>query len=480
MSARDTPGAMTSEAVSGTPWSLAVVGHTNTGKTSLMRTLTRDERFGEVCDAPSTTRDVRGAMLLADGTPMVALYDTPGLEDAVGLETFLATMPGSFPDPVARIERFLGGDHDAGRYEQEAKVLRAALASAAVLYVVDLREPVLERYRAELRLLSACGRPLMPVMNFAHSNEARLQEWQTQLARLGLHVQAVFDTVVYSPEAEKQLMHKLGVLLEAARPAFDTLWQCRVRDRRAQRLAATQLIARMLIDVAGAREWVPDGGDQSAGLVALQQRIRDAERRCLQELLELYRFELGAWLPPALPLDEHGQWTRDVFDPEALREVGIKAGSAAAAGGMAGLAIDAMTGGLSLGAAALVGAGLGALWGASGDLGPRMLARLRGYRSLMAAPETLALLANRQCRLLAALLQRGHAAQAPLSASAFAGPGGWPSSEVRNETLRARSHPEWSRLNESNLADVPQQRVDALAHAVSAQVAEQGGAVRDS
>lgn len=475
MSTRETDDASTPAVPSGTPWPLAVVGHTNTGKTSLMRTLTRDERFGEVCDAPSTTRDVRGAVLLADGRPMVALYDTPGLEDAVGLETFLASMPGSFPDPVARIETFLGGDHDAGRYEQEAKVLRAALSSAAVLYVVDLREPVLERYRAELRLLSACGRPLMPVMNFAHSNEARLQEWQAQLARLGLHVQAVFDTVVYSAEAESQLMHKLGVLLEAARGAFDTLWRCRVRDRRAQRLAATQLIARMLVDVAGARQSVADGGDLGAALALLQQRIREAERRCVHELLELYRFELGAWRTPELPLDERGQWTHDVFDPEALREVGIKAGSAAAAGGMAGLAIDAMTGGLSLGAAALVGAGLGALWGASGDLGPRMLARLRGYRNLMAAPETLALLANRQCRLLVALLQRGHAAQAPLSPSSSvpAGAGGWPSVEIRNETLRLRSHPEWSRLNEAGLADVPQARVNALAQAISAQVVEQ-------
>ena len=40
------------------PLSLAVVGHTNTGKTSLLRTLLRDGAFGEVADAPSTTRHV--------------------------------------------------------------------------------------------------------------------------------------------------------------------------------------------------------------------------------------------------------------------------------------------------------------------------------------------------------------------------------------------------------------------------------------
>ena len=49
------------------PLRIAVVGHTNTGKTSLMRTLTRDTGFGEVSSRPSTTRHVEGARLLADG-----------------------------------------------------------------------------------------------------------------------------------------------------------------------------------------------------------------------------------------------------------------------------------------------------------------------------------------------------------------------------------------------------------------------------
>jgi len=42
---------------------IAVVGHTNTGKTSLLRTLTRDVNFGEVADAPGTTKQVQGAQV---------------------------------------------------------------------------------------------------------------------------------------------------------------------------------------------------------------------------------------------------------------------------------------------------------------------------------------------------------------------------------------------------------------------------------
>ena len=67
------------------PLSLAVVGHTNTGKTSLLRTLLRDGAFGEVADAPSTTRHVERSAVSDGPDTLVYLYDTPGLEDAGGL-----------------------------------------------------------------------------------------------------------------------------------------------------------------------------------------------------------------------------------------------------------------------------------------------------------------------------------------------------------------------------------------------------------
>ncbi len=60
---------------------IAVVGHTNVGKTSLMRTLTRDVDFGEVSDRPATTRRVEGTGLFVDCRKVLELYDTPGLED---------------------------------------------------------------------------------------------------------------------------------------------------------------------------------------------------------------------------------------------------------------------------------------------------------------------------------------------------------------------------------------------------------------
>jgi len=143
---------------------LALVGHTNVGKTSLLRTLTRDIGFGEVSHRPSTTRHVEGARLLVDGESLLELYDTPGLEDAIALLDHLERIerPGERLDGPARTERFLEGSEARQRFEQEAKVLRQLLASDAGLYVIDAREPVLAKYKDELAVLAGCGKPLLP------------------------------------------------------------------------------------------------------------------------------------------------------------------------------------------------------------------------------------------------------------------------------------------------------------------------------
>lgn len=445
-----------------TPLNLAVVGHTNTGKTSLLRTLARDVRFGEVSDRPATTRDVQGVMLLADGAPVLALYDTPGLEDAPGVAALLAERHAQARDPVAAVEAFVAGDHGQGRYEQEAKVLRQLLRSDAALYVVDTREPVLAKHREELRLIAACGKPLMPVLNFVASDEADVAGWRAELARVGLHVLAEFDTVVYEPQAEQGLFDKLATLLEARRADFARLRSSRAAEREALIDAACRSIAGLLVDAAGARRHGAVDADSEALQTQLRDAVRGAEQRCVDELLALFRFELDTYRPPALPLQQ-GRWQLDAFDPETLRSFGIRAGSAAAAGGAAGLAVDAAVGGISLGAAALIGAGLGAGWSALRSFGQPWLDQLRGEQVIALEEPTLALLAARQVLLLRALLRRGHASQANLAPGSAQG---WPHPALRQATLRCRAHPEWSRLNGAREDAVPAASVQALVGAV--------------
>jgi hypothetical protein len=447
------------------PARLAIVGHTNTGKTSLMRTLTRDPRFGEVSDRPATTRDVRAVDLLVDDTALITLYDTPGLEDPDGLAAHLQTGRAA-ADPVAGIEWFLNGDHGEGRYEQEAKVLRQLRASDAALYVIDAREPVLPRHHTELRLLSDCGRPLLPVLNFVADTQARAAAWREGLARSGLHVVADFDTVVFEAQAEQSLLAKLQILLDARRAPLARFAQHRRKRQSELRDDACSRVARLLIDAAGVRQRVAVSAEGSVDTTDLEARITAVEQACVDDLLDLFAFDLGTYQPPVLPL-EQGRWQLDPFDPQALQLLGIRTGSAAAAGAVGGLSVDALLGGASLGAGAAIGAGIGALGSAYQQFGQPWVDRLRGYRTLVIEAPVLALLAARQVALLRALLRRGHAATQPLQAPVAQG---WPSTDVRKAVLQARTHPEWSALN--GAAEAPAGFLRTLTHALARAVDE--------
>lgn len=490
------------------PLRLAVVGHTNTGKTSLLRTLTRDTGFGEVSPRPGTTRHVEGARLLADGEAVIELFDTPGMEDAVALlEAVEATVrPGERVDGPERIARFLAAvdagasaagrtagqaepppaqTHAAGsgpqattpppdvpddaaglhdRFEQEAKVLRQVLASDAALYVADVRDPVLAKHRDELAALAWCGRPLLPVLNFVSAPESREEDWRVALGRLGLHAVVSFDTVAPAVDGERRLLEKLATLLDAYRPALERLLAARSRDAAARRAAAARLVAELLVDVAACRRSVAADADLAAAIAALRAEVRRREQDCVAALLALYRFRPDDVQSAELPLLD-GRWEEDLFSPEILRAAGIKAGMGAAAGAAAGLGVDLAVGGVTLGAAAALGALAGGLWQAVGEYGGRLKGKLLGYRSLTVDDAVLRLLALRQRRLLAALEGRGHAATAPV-VMADEDARRWRSGALPEALRRARAHPEWSTLG-------PGRRVDAAREAAVATLAEE-------
>ncbi|MDR6710425.1 small GTP-binding protein [Pseudomonas hunanensis] len=430
------------------PLKLAVVGHTNVGKTSLLRTLTRDVGFGEVSHRPSTTRHVEGARLSVDGEPLLELYDTPGLEDAIALLDYLERLerPGERLDGPARLERFLQGSEARQRFEQEAKVLRQLLASNAGLYVIDAREPVLAKYRDELEVLASCGKPLLPVLNFVASSQQREPEWREALARLGLHALVRFDSVAPPEDGERRLYESLALLLEDARPALQRLIDDQLAQRVARQHSAKRLIAELLLDCAACRRSVDaEPAAEAKAIETLREDVRQREQRCVEALLKLYAFRREDANAGELPLLD-GRWGDDLFNPETLKLLGVRLGSGVAAGAAAGAGVDLLVGGLTLGAAALAGAIAGGALQAARNYGSRLMGKLKGKRELTVADNVLRLLALRQQQLVQALERRGHAAQDSIRL-APADEKSWREGKLPEALGRARAHPQWSSLN---------------------------------
>lgn len=477
--------------VNNIPLNIVVVGHTNTGKTSLLRTLTRDTSFGEVDNAPGTTRQVAGATQWLNDKMALVWFDTPGLEDSVALRDWVETPETLSPadqnpqharlDGPQKIQRFLNSSLAHNRFEQEARVLDKVLASDAALYVIDARDPVLAKHRDELALLVACAKPIIAVLNFTAKSIdnpfSNIDAWIDILARNGLHVYVWFDTVSPALDAERHLFEALAQVLPKHKSLFVDLVAQTAAARLVRRNRAYELIADLIVDVASWR--LPTPSDESALKEAQhiqQSRIRAREQKCLNALLITYSFNKHDVLSMPLTLVQ-GRWETDLFAPEALREVGFELSKGAAAGALAGAAVDVMTGGLSLGTGTLVGAAAGAGWQGLEKWGGRLLGQIKGHRELTVDDTILKLLCLRQLQLLYALEQRGHAAIEPMhlsvpdlnaSTHTIKMTGSQPErqhsvidSKAFKKTIRlARQHPDWSTLK--GVVSTPQARDRAV------------------
>ena len=456
---------------------LAVVGHTNTGKTSILRTLLRDVYFGEVKNEAATTRHVEQARLTDSqtGEVLVALYDTPGLEDASGLMDWLEDNTASRRDGIERLQQFLASDIAQGAdsgvldhydYSQEAKVIRQLLASDMAIYVVDAREPVLGKYKDELAILSWAAIPVMPVFNFTDSQNANIDDWQTMLARRNLHISTRFDSVAFEFEDEMHLWQNLATMLTHSE-MLEQLMQRRTEDWAQLYDEANIIIADFLLNVASFVREINEDDDPMPVLEQMQEAVRQSERAMQYNLLNLYKFYDNAVAATPLELQAYQQ---DPFDPELLKSYGIRTTSGAAAGALLGLGIDAAALGTTLGLGAAIGGIAGGLLSNTSSIADR----ITGVKRLYIDPATLTLLATRALDLLTALRHRGHAAtdatqllykgeKSSLDTSSNEGSYHnssndnadednnpitvWPANKLPSELKKARGKPQWSSLS---------------------------------
>lgn len=470
------------------PLVIAIAGHTNAGKTSLLRTLTRQVGFGEVSDQPGTTRNAQALALRLDGAVAVRFIDTPGLEDSVALQDFLGRQPGE--TRPERVRAFLRGPEAHAAFEQEAKVLRALLEQAdCAMLVIDTRQPVLPKYRAEIEILAACAKPIMPVLNFVRDAASRAADWHQALQEAGLHARAEFDVVAPFHGSEQQLYTDLATLLPQRRAQLAGIADALAQQARERAQAAARVLASSLIDVAAMRRALPaddfaDAFKQQAFVRAFQDAVRRHARRAVDDLLALYAFRTGDAELADLP-QLAGRWEDDLFNPELLKNAGARLGLGAVIGAGVGAVADLALAGLSLGAATTLGATVGgALSGGWRPVWRKLENRFQGVQELTVEDPAIALLAERGAALAAALARRGHAAQQRLQVGAAATDAA-AADEAAADRLRqvvqaltpARGHPRWERGSPGALDDGERAELqDGVARHLAPLLAQAGAA----
>lgn len=433
---------------------LLVAGHTNTGKTSLIRTLGRTTEFGQVSSAPSTTRRIQPLVLIATGDLEVTVYDTPGLESSGRLRELLEREVSGRYDRPAVIEGLMRDTEIRQDFEQELRVLDQALKTDASLYVIDAREPVLEKYLDEIVILSMCGRPVVPLLNFTAWENSRESEWRTELAKLDQHTVVSFDAVVYSWESERRLYRSLATVMPAAEHALERLIRSREEQTGWRLDAALRALADALIDLAACEDAQPRGDADAIQAAARRVReyARERERHLAHDILSAFNYTpeiLGERLHDDYRPDG---WRRDAFDEATLEYYGIRSIGPLAAGAATGGMLDVVTLGGSLGIGTLLGAAAGLAYGARGIARRVYRSAVQQLETLVVDPSVIRLIATRNLELITTLQTRGHAEQRPADLAGHADRALFRDA-LPGQLLRASERPEWSSYRQDERAE---------------------------
>ncbi|MES2072449.1 MAG: DUF3482 domain-containing protein [Pseudomonadota bacterium] len=362
---------------------LALISHTNVGKTTLARTLTGID-VGEVRDAVHVTTLAESHTLLSsEQGDRLLLWDTPGFGDSVRLYRRLSQSG----NPVGWFLREVVDKYRDRPFWLSQQAFRAAREHADVLlYLVNSAEdPQDTGYLApEMKILQWLQKPVVVLLNQmgpprpAEQERAEQARWQDYLAAYPVVKQTIaLDAFARCWVHERVFYEALGGLLpDAAKGGYARLVATWESNNAARFAAAMRLSAQALAEAARDSQAIVAEQESFLRSTVLkvvglqqkrQQRQHDAAMNILLArlnarlnlatagLLELHRLDPGA----ALKINQRVRENFVVRAPLDTKQAGLL--GALISGAATGLTADLMAGGLSLGGGALVGGVVGAL-----------------------------------------------------------------------------------------------------------------------
>ncbi|MEO9102003.1 MAG: GTPase domain-containing protein [Burkholderiaceae bacterium] len=369
---------------------LALISHTNVGKTTLARTLLGRD-IGEVRDAPHITETADSHVLVAtDAGDELRLWDTPGFGDSVRLAQRLRNSE----QPVGWFLREVWDRNRDRTFWLSQQALRAARDHGdVVLYLANASEDPNDvgYVEPEMQILQWLGKPVLVLLNQtgrpkpADAEHEDVLRWRARLTAFSVVRQVLpLDAFARCWVHERVLLDAVGKVLPAAQTAayqrLVTTWQTRneerfddamellsnyllaaARDVEAVSLEHAGLVNKVLTKVGVAR----DRGQQAQQLAmnALAARLDAATVSVTQRLIALHGLEGSA----AAKVDERLAENFAVQTPADPREAGFW--GAIASGAATGLSADLLSGGLTVGGGLLIGGVVGALTAAGAALG---------------------------------------------------------------------------------------------------------------
>lgn len=399
---------------------ISVIGPTNEGKTSVLRTLTGDPNFGEVNPLSGTTKKALIQKVFFSGAELLQLIDTPGFQmsgaildrlngDDIQPEDILAAIP----------------EEDVN-YTHDLRAWREIVRCDIIIYVANIREtPEQSLIRDSLDLLVGIKRPILVLFNNVPDEQDPdrnvddfREQWIEELRRRQIYTWQIYDAHHRNFENEVELFEKLAVYITD--PIAAKVLKLELENRRSREIRRMQDSRRIICDLlfltaelkAEERNVPPEEREKRNESVVdeLNQKIYETEHQAHVALLQAWGFGTGILDSALISVSTRTMEANDLLGKEAFEHYTNGTTLGAGIGAGLGLALDIALAGLSLGTGMAIGAVIGGALG-GGISGFQQLHYDKASRIITALPEkeVLFLLLNRAVELVRKLQARGKA-----------------------------------------------------------------------
>lgn len=364
-----------------TPLQLAIMGHPNAGKSSVVATLTENDSI-DIGNVPGTTTWSDHYPVIIDGRTVIEFIDTPGFQNPGHLlEWFKAHKD---EENVAAV--FIEAHESNALYVHDCELLRPVSQGAGIILVVDGSTRIRQKDRDEIELLRLTRRPRMAILNNLTNRENYLSQWDSEL-RMSFNSVREFNAHRATYAERIDLLNALKSIEQGWEPRFKEAISTFEKDwdNRIEQTVETIIeLFRTVLEYRVSKRVDPQKISTRTGekrvkaqlVKRLEEGIRRFEKDAQQEIRAHFRHKVWNTPPGSLLME-------DLFSDEVRHGLGLSktqlALAGAAAGGIAGGLLDATTAGLTHGSFALLGAAGG---GVTGWLGGSALARTDIHRML--------------------------------------------------------------------------------------------------
>ena len=370
-----------STGIRNSPLTLAVVGHPNEGKSSVLATLAEDDGI-RISSLPGETQSVELIPVSLDGVELFRLADTPGFQNPEAIAEWIRKNATPELSGKALFEWFTAEFAGLSRFHHDRELIRGLIGASALLYVIDGSRPVRSFDLAEMEILRMSGLPRVALINSKSGLPRFADDWKKVL---NLHFSSIrffdahragFKDRIALIETLRSIQQDWEPLLGSVSAALKDDWERRIR-------ACATCVMDHLVDTVGlkiVRQYPIHGDPEPARQKARESYFKAVElreARCFDQMRYLFKHRITAFPMPPHPILDESLFSANTWKMLGLSRRQLALG-AAAAGAAGGAALDVAFSGITFG---VFTAGSALIAGSSAYMGGDRLAEVKVLRT---------------------------------------------------------------------------------------------------